>query len=91
VQKKRQFAQNTGEGGLSSYHLQGGDVIWQIGTGYFGARDKEGNFSDTEFQKRATHPNVKMIEIKISQGAKPGHGGMLPAARTRLKLQLLEV
>jgi len=79
--KKRQFAQNTGEGGLSSYHLQGGDVIWQIGTGYFGARDKEGNFSDTEFQKRATHPNVKMIEIKISQGAKPGHGGMLPAAK----------
>jgi len=79
--KKNKFAHNTGEGGLSDYHLQGGDVIWQIGTGYFGARDLEGNFSDSEFQKRATLPQVKMIEIKISQGAKPGHGGLLPAAK----------
>lgn len=79
--KKNKFAHNTGEGGLSEYHLQGGDVIWQIGTGYFGARDLEGNFSDSEFQKRATLPQVKMIEIKISQGAKPGHGGLLPAAK----------
>ena len=79
--KKNNFAHNTGEGGLSDYHLQGGDVIWQIGTGYFGARDLEGNFSDSEFQKRATLPQVKMIEIKISQGAKPGHGGLLPAAK----------
>ncbi len=79
--KKNKFAQNTGEGGLSEYHLLGGDVIWQIGTGYFGARDKEGNFNDAEFQKRAILPQVKMVEIKISQGAKPGHGGLLPASK----------
>ena len=79
--KKGNFAHNTGEGGLSDYHLSGGDVIWQIGTGYFGARDKEGNFNPEEFKKRAILPQVKMIEIKISQGAKPGHGGMLPAAK----------
>ncbi len=76
------FAHNTGEGGLSPYHLEpGGDVIWQIGTGYFGARDKEGNFSDDAFKANATKPNVKMIEIKLSQGAKPGHGGILPAKK----------
>ncbi|MEJ0056910.1 MAG: FMN-binding glutamate synthase family protein [Bacteroidota bacterium] len=76
------FAHNTGEGGLSPYHLQpGGDIIWQIGTGYFGARDEAGNFSGDAFQKNATKPNVKMIEIKLSQGAKPGHGGILPAAK----------
>src|SRR6478736_8464717 len=76
------FAHNTGEGGLSPYHLkQGGDIIWQIGTGYFGARDEEGRFSDTAFQQNATKPNVKMIEIKLSQGAKQGHGGILPAAK----------
>jgi len=76
------FAHNTGEGGLSPYHLKhGGDVIWQIGTGYFGARNEEGNFSEEAFQKNATLPNVKMIEIKLSQGAKPGHGGILPAAK----------
>ncbi|MEJ0031680.1 MAG: FMN-binding glutamate synthase family protein [Bacteroidota bacterium] len=76
------FAHNTGEGGLSPYHLQpGGDVIWQVGTGYFGARDKDGNFNDDAFKANATKPNVKMIEIKLSQGAKPGHGGILPAAK----------
>jgi glutamate synthase domain-containing protein 2 len=76
------FAQNTGEGGLSQYHLKnGGDIIWQIGTGYFGARNKDGTFSDTEFAKRAVLENVKMIELKISQGAKPGHGGILPASK----------
>lgn len=76
------FAHNTGEGGLSPYHLEpGGDVIWQIGTGYFGARDKEGKFNDDAFKANATKPNVKMIEIKLSQGAKPGHGGILPAAK----------
>ena len=69
------FAHNTGEGGLSPYHLgPGGDLIWQIGTGYFSCRDKSGNFSLDEFAKRAVLPNVKMIEIKLSQGAKPGHG-----------------
>ncbi|MBS1507683.1 MAG: FMN-binding glutamate synthase family protein [Bacteroidetes bacterium] len=76
------FAHNTGEGGLSPYHLkQGGDIIWQIGTGYFGARSEDGNFSDIAFQQNAIKPNVKMIEVKLSQGAKPGHGGILPAAK----------
>jgi glutamate synthase domain-containing protein 2 len=76
------FAHNTGEGGLSPYHLEpGGDVIWQIGTGYFGARDDNGNFSGEIFKLNATKPSVKMIEIKLSQGAKPGHGGILPAAK----------
>lgn len=76
------FAHNTGEGGLSPYHLEpGGDIIWQIGTGYFSARTPDGKFSEVEFAKRANHPNVKMIEIKVSQGAKPGHGGILPAAK----------
>lgn len=76
------FAHNTGEGGLSPYHLEpGGDVIWNIGTGYFSCRNADGTFSETEFEKRATLPNVKMIEIKFSQGAKPGHGGILPASK----------
>jgi len=76
------FAHNTGEGGLSPYHLEpGGDVIWQIGTGYFGARSEDGKFSDDAYTKNATRPNVKMVEIKLSQGAKPGHGGILPAKK----------
>lgn len=76
------FAHNTGEGGISPYHLtQGGDLIWQIGTGYFGARDNNGNFSFEIFAKNAAKPEVKMIEIKLSQGAKPGHGGILPAKK----------
>jgi len=75
------FAQNTGEGGLTPYHLQGGDIIWQIGTGYFGCRDHEGKFSSERFSEKATLPEVKMIELKISQGAKPGHGGILPAEK----------
>src|SRR5436190_948250 len=76
------FAHNTGEGGLSPYHLRpGGDVIWQIGTGYFSCRDKAGRFNLEEFAKRATLPTVKMIEVKLSQGAKPGHGGILPARK----------
>lgn len=76
------FAHNTGEGGISPYHLKhGGDLIWQIGTGYFGCRDKNGNFNDELYAKNAALPQVKMIELKISQGAKPGHGGILPAAK----------
>lgn len=74
------FAHNTGEGGISPYHLEhGGDLIWQIGTGYFGCRDAEGRFNEQEFARQAAHPAVRMIEIKLSQGAKPGHGGILPA------------
>lgn len=76
------FAHNTGEGGISDYHLKhNGDLIWQIGTGYFGCRDDEGNFNPELYKEKATHPNVKMIELKISQGAKPGHGGILPATK----------
>ena len=76
------FAHNSGEGGISPYHLkQGGDLIWQIGTGYFGARNQEGKFSEEAFKTNAHRPQVKMIEIKLSQGAKPGHGGILPAVK----------
>ncbi|HMR07487.1 MAG TPA: FMN-binding glutamate synthase family protein [Polyangiaceae bacterium] len=76
------FAHNTGEGGLSPYHAEGGgDLIWQLGTGYFGARDAEGNFDPEAFSDKARLENVKMIELKISQGAKPGHGGILPAGK----------
>ncbi len=76
------FAHNTGEGGLSKYHLAGGgDIIWQIGTGYFGCRTKDGKFDPGQFQEKSQHPHVKMIEIKLSQGAKPGGGGILPAAK----------
>lgn len=75
------FAHNTGEGGISEYHLQGGDLVWQIGTGYFGCRDKEGKFCPETFRKNALRDEVKMIELKLSQGAKPGHGGILPAKK----------
>jgi glutamate synthase domain-containing protein 2 len=78
------FAHNTGEGGISPYHLQGGDLIFQVGTGYFGAGksvDGKRVFDDEIFKKNAIHPEVKMIEIKFSQGAKPGHGGILPAKK----------
>lgn len=75
------FAHNTGEGAISEFHLLGGDLIWQIGTGYFGCRNEEGGFSEELFTKNATRPQVKMIELKLSQGAKPGHGGILPAAK----------
>lgn len=75
------FAHNTGEGSISPYHLLGGDLIWQIGTGYFGCRDAEGNFNPGRFRKNALRPQVKMIELKLSQGAKPGHGGILPASK----------
>jgi glutamate synthase domain-containing protein 2 len=80
--KMGNFAHNTGEGGLSPYHLEmGGDLIWQIGTGYFSCRDENGNFSETLFAEKSATPNVKMIEIKLSQGAKPGHGGILPGEK----------
>ncbi|HEX6845437.1 MAG TPA: FMN-binding glutamate synthase family protein [Chitinophagaceae bacterium] len=75
------FAHNTGEGGISEYHLKGGDLIWQIGTGYFGCRDENGRFDSLAFRKNALRPQVKMIELKLSQGAKPGHGGILPALK----------
>lgn len=81
------FAHNTGEGGLTEYHLRfGGDLIWQIGTGYFGCRTSDGRFHPELFKEKATHPHVKMIEIKISQGAKPGHGGILPARKVTAEI-----
>lgn len=76
------FYHNTGEGGVSPYHLQpGGDLVWQIGTGYFGCRAADGTFDPDKFAQRASAPQIKMIEIKLSQGAKPGHGGILPASK----------
>lgn len=76
------FAHNTGEGGISPFHLEpGGDLIWQVGTGYFGCRTEEGTFDPEKFKVNATLPQVKMIEIKLSQGAKPGHGGILPGVK----------
>ncbi len=76
------FAHNTGEGGLSPYHLKhGGDIIWQLGTGYFGCRNDEGDFDEEKFKQQSSRAQVKMIEIKLSQGAKPGHGGILPAIK----------
>lgn len=76
------FAHNTGEGGLSKYHLEsGGDIIWQVGTGYFGCRTKDGGFDADKFTVTAGRKEVRMIEIKLSQGAKPGHGGILPAIK----------
>ncbi|WP_051785858.1 FMN-binding glutamate synthase family protein [Endozoicomonas numazuensis] len=76
------FAQNTGEGGLSQHHLaEGGDLIWQIGTGYFGCRTETGGFDEDVFTEKVKHEAVKMVEIKLSQGAKPSHGGVLPAVK----------
>lgn len=76
------FAHNTGEGGISPYHSKpGGDLIYQIGTGYFGCRSKNGGFDPELFVETVQEANVKMIELKLSQGAKPGHGGILPAKK----------
>tara|TARA_B110000503_G_scaffold143697_1_gene247195 strand:+ start:323 stop:1897 length:1575 start_codon:yes stop_codon:yes gene_type:complete len=89
------FAHNTGEGGISSYHLEGGgDLIWQIGTGYFGCRTRDGAFDPKAFEKSAIQDIVKMIEIKLSQGAKPAHGGILPAVKVTeeiAKIRMLEM
>lgn len=79
---KGKFAHDTGEGGISRYHREGGgDLIYEIGSGYFGCRTKDGQFSPEKFTEQAARDQVKMIELKLSQGAKPGHGGMLPAAK----------
>jgi glutamate synthase domain-containing protein 2 len=81
------FAHDTGEGGLSPHHLApGGDIIWEIGSGYFGARTPDGQFSPERFAATAAHPQVKMVELKLSQGAKPGHGGVLPAAKVSAEI-----
>jgi len=80
--KMGDFYHTTGEGAISRYHREpGGDLVWQIGSGYFGCRDQDGGFDPDRFAENAASDQVKMIEIKLSQGAKPGHGGILPAAK----------
>lgn len=81
------FAQDTGEGGLSKYHLmEGGDIIWEIGTGYFGCRTEDGKFNPEKFKQKAQLENVKMVEIKLSQGAKPSHGAILPGPKVNKEI-----
>lgn len=81
------FAHDTGEGSISQYHREhGGDLIWEIGSGYFGCRHPDGSFSPERFAENACLPQVRMIEIKLSQGAKPGHGGILPAAKVTAEI-----
>lgn len=80
--KKGGFAHDTGEGSISAHHrVNGGDLIWEIGSGYFGCREPDGSFSPERFAANARDPQVKMIELKLSQGAKPGHGGVLPGPK----------
>lgn len=80
--KVGRFAHDTGEGGISRYHREGGgDLIYEVGSGYYGCRTDDGRFDADKFRTQALDPQVKMIELKLSQGAKPGHGGMLPAAK----------
>jgi len=81
------FAHDTGEGGISRYHREnGGDLVWEVGSGYFGCRTPEGRFDPQCFAQEARQPQVKMVEIKLSQGAKPGHGGVLPAAKVSIEI-----
>ena len=81
------FAHDTGEGGYSRYHKEfGGDIIWELGSGYFGCRNDDGTFCADKFTAQAADPHVKMIEIKLSQGAKPGHGGVLPGPKVTAEI-----
>ena len=81
------FAHDTGEGSISAHHrTHGGDLIWEIGSGYFGCRHDDGTFSDERFVANASDPQVKLIELKMSQGAKPGHGGILPGPKVTLEI-----
>ncbi|MEO6291465.1 MAG: FMN-binding glutamate synthase family protein [Burkholderiaceae bacterium] len=81
------FAHDTGEGSISEHHrVHGGDLIWEIGSGYFGCRNEDGSFSPDKFAESATQPQVKMIELKLSQGAKPGHGGILPGLKVTAEI-----
>ncbi len=85
--KKGNFAHDTGEGGVSSYHREnGGDLIWEIGSGYFGCRNPDGTFNPELFAQVASDDQIKMVELKVSQGAKPGHGGVLPAAKVSAEI-----
>ncbi|HKI74956.1 MAG TPA: FMN-binding glutamate synthase family protein, partial [Pseudomonadales bacterium] len=90
--KMGNFFHNTGEGGLSPYHLEnGGDICWQIGTGYFGCRKPNGRFDAELFNEKSNLPSVKMIEIKLSQGAKPGHGGILPGSKNTPEIAAIRI
>jgi glutamate synthase domain-containing protein 2 len=81
------FAQDTGEGGLTPYHLEGGgDLIWEIGSGYFSVRTRDGDFDPAQFRDKAAHPHVKCTSLKLSQGAKPGLGGVLPGAKVSAEI-----
>jgi len=85
--KRGNFAHDTGEGSISRYHREnGGDLIWEIGSGYFGCCNEKGGFNEERFVANATDPQVKMVEIKLSQGAKPGHGGVLPGPKVTLEI-----
>ncbi|RZL60863.1 MAG: FMN-binding glutamate synthase family protein [Variovorax sp.] len=85
--KAGNFAHDTGEGSISQHHrVHGGDLIWEIGSGYFGCRNDDGSFNDERFAANARDPQVKMIEIKLSQGAKPGHGGVLPGPKVTAEI-----
>jgi glutamate synthase domain-containing protein 2 len=84
------FAHDTGEGGYSPYHQEnGGDIIWEVGSGYFGCRNADGTFAPEKFAAAAVNPQIKMVELKLSQGAKPGHGGVLPAAKVTREIALI--
>lgn len=80
------FAHDTGEGGISQYHRNGGDLVWEIGSGYFGCRTADGNFDPEKFRAAAAHDQVKMVSLKLSQGAKPGIGGVLPGAKVTAEI-----
>ena len=85
--KKGGFAHDTGEGSISTHHrTHGGDLIWEIGSGYFGCRNQDGSFNPEKFKANALDPQVKMLEIKLSQGAKPGHGGILPGPKVTAEI-----
>ena len=85
--KRGNFAHDTGEGSISRHHREhGGDLIWEIGSGYFGCRNPDGSFNADKFTENALSPQVKMIELKLSQGAKPGHGGVLPGPKVTAEI-----
>jgi glutamate synthase domain-containing protein 2 len=85
--RRGRFFHDTGEGSISRFHREpGGDIVWEIGSGYFGCRNPDGSFNEERFAANAASPQVKMIEIKLSQGAKPGHGGVLPGAKVTAEI-----
>ena len=85
--KQGGFAHDTGEGSISQHHrVHGGDLIWEVASGYFGCRNSDGSFNAEKFSVNAREPQVKMIELKLSQGAKPGHGGLLPGAKVTIEI-----